>query len=225
MKYIIMCIILLGSFSFAQELPKFKRWDFNDLKGWSHLSQDDNPNQQCEIVKGTLKITTKAGSRDRKKMQTVDQLYTTGRYKWRTFISKLGKNDQASIGSWIYCDDQHEIDFEVGYGKESERAKYKAKEGEVLAYMTTQAHPFSSVAYPIKPGWHIFEIDLTLKDGKYLVKWLIDGKVRHTIQQTFGNEFKFLIYCSLENLGFVGDHLPKQDNWGAFDYVEYKFHK
>ena len=27
--------------------------------------------------------------------------------------------------------------------------------------------------------------------------------------------------CSVENLLFIGDHIPAQDNYGLFDYMEY----
>ncbi|MBT9448710.1 hypothetical protein ICN84_01320 [Akkermansia glycaniphila] len=204
--------------------PAKKVWNFDNLDGWKLYSQDSNPNQQCSIEKGCLKIFTRAGSDDRKKASTVDQVYTTGRYKWRTYVPKMGVGDQASVGSWIYCDDQHEIDFEVGYGKKEVRDKLGAKPGDLVAYMTTQAHPFSSVPVLITPGWHTFEIDLSNKGGKYHVQWLIDGKVRHSLTQTFGPEFAFRIYCSVENLKFLGDRPASQDNYGLFDKVEYTYH-
>lgn len=226
MKCLIVWILVLCSIAVvAQDSPlSAQRWDFKNLEGWNHESQDNNPKQQCKIVNGQLKIWTSKKTKERKKMLTKEKIYTTGRYKWRTYISNLGKYDQASIGSWIYCDDKHEIDFEVGYGKASERKKYNAKKNEVLAYMTTQANPYASKAVPIKTGWHIFEIDLSLVDGKYLVKWFIDGKEQFSIQQTYGTQFKFFIYCSVENLDFVGDQAATKDNYALFDYVEFKPH-
>lgn len=196
------------------------RWDFDNLNGWATYSQDENPNPQIELNNGVMKIWTRQGSLDRKKAATIDR-FTTGTYRWRTYVAQPGVGDRASVGSWLYCDDHHEIDFEVGYGKATDRAKYMAKEDEILAWMTTQDHPFSSEAYPIKAGWHDFQIDLSLVGGKYLVRWSIDGVERHRVQQTFGVEYAFKIYCSVENLNFVGDTPASQDNYGLFDWVSY----
>jgi len=209
--------------SIAQS-PADRRWDFNNLEGWQYAHQDNNPDNQCEISDGILKIWTRAGSVDRKKVRT-ELNYTTGRYTWRTFISEMGVGDQASIGSWIYHDDQHEIDFEVGYGKATVRTELGAAEDDLVAYMTTQANPFKSVPVLIKSGWHLFEIDLTEKGGNYFVQWLIDGKVVSSVQQTYGPDFKFSLFCSVENLTFIGDTPASKDNYGLFDYVEYTYHE
>lgn len=61
--------------------------------------QDDNPDEQCLLEKGKLRIFTRAGSWDRKKVRTADKIYTTGRYTWKTYIPQMGKGDQASVGS------------------------------------------------------------------------------------------------------------------------------
>ncbi|MFY9153933.1 MAG: hypothetical protein WAO52_18070 [Prolixibacteraceae bacterium] len=193
--------------------------------GWGYAHQDDNPENQCEIEAGIMKIWTRAGSLDRKKICTLDKVYTTGRYKWRTYISDMGVGDQASIGSWIYNDDHHEIDFEVGYGKQAVRDELGAQSDDYVAYMTTQDNPFKSVPVLIKGGWHIFEIDLSLVKEKYFVQWIIDGEVVSTVQQTFGIQYPFLILCSVENLQFIGDTPASKVNYGLFDYVEYKYHQ
>lgn len=200
-----------------------KVWDFNDLEGWVFGHQDDNPDNQCVIEDGKLRIFTRANSWDRKKVRTPEK-YTTGRYTWRTYIPTMGVGDQASVGSWIYCDDHHEIDFEVGYGKQEVREEIGADDDEMVAYMTTQDHPFKSVPVAIKTGWHIFEIDLSLVDGNYKVEWIIDDKVVSSVQQTFGKEYAFHVFCSVENLKFIGDHQPTQENYGIFDYVKYRYH-
>ncbi len=214
--------------TFSQQISdapsKNKVWDFNNFEGWTLNSQDDNPDNQASISNGCLKIFTKKGSLDRKKARTNEKIYTTGRYKWRTYVPKMKAGDQTSVGSWIYCDDKHEIDFEVGPGKAAERARLGAKGSELLAYMTTQGNPYSSIAVVIKPGWHIFELDLSSVNGKYKVQWLIDGKLKHTVQQNFGPEVAFYIFCSVENLKFVGDHPSTKDYTAQFDRVEYTWH-
>ena len=223
-RILLIIMALLPILAFAQS-PKKAKWNFNNLEGWMYSHQDNNPEKQCEIEKGKLKITTLKGSRDRKKMHTKDRIYTTGRYTWRTYISEMGQGDQTCIGSWIYCDDKHEIDFEVGPGNEQVRKQLNAQPDDMVVYMTTQGNPYHTTTATLKPGWHIFELDITSVDGKYKVTWLIDGKVKSTIQQTFGTEIAFYIFCSVENLTFLGSHPATQDNYGMFDYVKYKYHK
>ena len=224
MRFIYFCVVSLFFYVpvFSQS-PQSMRWDFDDVEGWVYYHQDDNPARQYILENGCLRIFTRANSFDRKKFRTKEKVYTTGRYKWRTFISDLGEGDQSSIGAWIYCDDHHEIDFEVGYGKQEVREQLQAAPDEVIAYMTTQDHPFQSVPVKIKKGWHIFEIDLSLVDGKYKVEWMIDGETVSTVQQTYGKEIAFHIYCSVENLKFLGDHIASQDNYALYDFVSYEY--
>lgn len=136
-KYIVFILALLPMLVHAQS-PKKAKWNFNNLEGWVYTQQDKHPNIQYEISKGKLKMYTRAGSDDRKKMRTKDRIYTTGRYTWRTYISEMGKGDQSSIGCWLYCDDKHEIDFEIGPGKDEVRASLNAAHDELIGYMTTQ---------------------------------------------------------------------------------------
>lgn len=227
-SYLLKCcatlFLIATSYAALAQPPKKARWDFNNMDGWVYAHQDDNPEQQCSIEKGKLRIFTRAGSLDRKKVRTADKIYTTGRYTWKTYISPMGIGDQSSIGSWIYCDDHHEIDFEVGYGKKEVREELNAQPDEMIAYMTTQDHPFQSVPVKIKVGWHKFEIDITSINGNYKVDWLIDGKKVSSAQQTFGDGIAFYIYCSVENLKFLGDTPASQDNYGLYDYVKYVYH-
>lgn len=223
-NHITLILMLFSVCSYAQS-PQKAKWNFNDLKGWVYCHQDDNPAQQCEIEKGKLKIWTRKESADRKKMRTKDKIYTTGRYTWRTYISEMNLSDQTSIGSWLYCDDKHEIDFEVGPGNEQIRKRLKAGEKDLVVYMTTQGNPYHTTPMLIRPGWHIFEIDITSVDGCYRVEWLINGKSKAVVQQTYGKEIAFYIYCSVENLKFLGNHPATQDNYGLFDYVKYNYHE
>jgi hypothetical protein len=51
--------------------------------------------------------------------------------------------DKASIGAFLYYNDTHEIDFEIGYGTQSKRAELKAEADDLIVYMTSQeAFPF-----------------------------------------------------------------------------------
>ena len=94
----------------------------------------------------------------------------------------------------------------------------------MIAYMTSQAYPFSSVPVVIKTGWHLFEIDLTLKNGNYYITWLIDDELKHELQLEFGKDIAFHIFCSVENLKFIGDQPAQQENSGLFDFVRYTYH-
>lgn len=164
--YLTLSLICICSICFAQQQtndistknPPNKEWNFNNLDGWEYGHQDDNPDNQCILENGYLRIFTRANSVDRKKVRTVERIYTTGRYTWRTHIPQMGIGDQCSVGSWIYHDDQHELDFEVGYGKDTVRRELNAAPDEMIAYMTSQAYPFSSVPVVIKTGWHLFEL-------------------------------------------------------------------
>lgn len=218
-------LLFVNNYFCSAQKENNKKWDFDNLDGWIYAHQDDNPSHQCEFENGILKIYTRAQSWDRKKVRTVAKKYTSGRYTWNTYIPLMGEKDQASVGSWIYCDDQHELDFEVGYGNAEIRQKLNALPDEMIAYMTSQDFPGSSVPIKIKTGWHRFEIDLTMKDDKYYITWIIDKKKRHELQLQYGNEISFHIFCSVENLKFIGDQIPHQENYGLFDFVKYKYHK
>lgn len=224
-KIIFFCLLLFFSTNGYSQKENNRKWNFNNLDGWVYGHQDDNPFNQCDLKDGILKIYTRAQSWDRKKVRTIDKKYTSGRYTWKTYIPQMGEKDQASVGSWIYCDDHHELDFEVGYGKTAIRKELNASPNEMVVYMTSQDLPYTSLPVKIKTGWHIFEIDLTIKDNKYYATWIIDKKKQHQIQLEFGNEISFHIFCSVENLKFIGNEIPQQENYGLFDFVKYKYHK
>ena len=42
------------------------------------------------------------------------------------------------------------------------------------------------------------------------------------LQTRFGDEITFTVHCSVENLTFMGDHIPAQENYALFDAVEVK---
>lgn len=207
---------------------KAAKWNFADLDGWELANQGDDPidhtsienNNESEDGKA-LKIYTEANSQQRKKVRTVKQ-YGSGLYTWRTYISDLDEAKRASIGSWLWHDDEHELDFEVGSGTSEERTALQAGDDEVIAYITSQANPWVQEKVKIKKNaWHVFQIDLKLVGGKYFATWLIDN-VPYAVQQlAFGEEYPFYIFCSIENLKFTGDAWPDKDNYGLWDYAIY----
>jgi len=207
---------------------KSTKWDFANLEGWELANQGNDDidhtsienNSDCEDGKA-LKIYTEANSQQRKKVRTVKQ-YGSGLYTWRTYISDLDEATRVSIGSWLWHDDEHELDFEVGSGTSEERAALQMAADEVIAYITCQANPWVQQKVKIKKNaWHIFQIDLKLVNGNYFASWLINGKSYAMQQLSFGEDYPFYIFCSQENLKFTGDNWPEKENYGLWDYATY----
>ncbi len=142
-----------------------------------------------------------------------------------------------------------EVDFEIGPGRASVRASIpNLPEDALLVYLTIQpdnapgrsGEPGSSLLFrPADPAnhvfpdtWYTFLIHLgTDAGGHYTVDWYIqrDGgpllKARPTHVAAYGPAgpfpTDFRIYCSLENLAFMGDALPTRNHVVFFDSVVY----
>lgn len=203
--------------------PATIRWDFDiNTDGWYYFHQDTASISQCTLADGCLVIKTRANTYDRQKMHTTATNFNKGTYSWRTFISPIALGDQTSIGSWIYHDDHHELDFEVGPGTSEARKNAGAADDELLACMTSQDFPYYSSYTKIKSGWHDFNIILDVDSiGHYVATWKIDGEVKQVLNLQYGTEISFQLSCSVENLEFIGDHIPQNDNYGLFDYVTF----
>jgi len=51
----------------------------------------------------------------------------------------------------------HELDFEIGYGKQIVRNELNAKPDDLVVYITSKGNPFQSHKTKIKTGqWHTF---------------------------------------------------------------------
>ena len=198
------------------------RWNFKTLDLWPGNSQAMDENGGGYRLTGdTLRFETKQGTYERPKVGSIDR-FTFGKYTWRVYVPMPGKNDQTSVGAFIYFDDQHEVDFEIGHGKEAVRIERNAGDDEVLAYMTSQDYPWFQEIIPVKAEkWYDLSIELKNADGKYKIIWSIDDKEVASVQTVFGDEIEFKILCSLENLKFIGDGPSSQDNYCLFDYVEF----
>jgi hypothetical protein len=202
------------------------RWDFNDLTGWVDDSQNTGGPQNYAVADGKLRIHTRAGTWDRAKVRTELNLFRAGTTRWRIFVPAMGEGDQASIGAFLYHSDTRELDFEIGYGKAADRSAMHAGPDDLLMFTTSQADPFKSSKHLIKrEQWHDLAIGLTLAgsgpDSLYSAAWSVDGRTIEEMQMAFGPEIPFYIYCSVENLEFLGDHVPNQENYALFDYVEH----
>ncbi|WP_235972857.1 hypothetical protein [Flavobacterium undicola] len=198
-----------------------KIWDFNDLNEWQDATQVGVPNYWIE--NGNLNIFTNANTWDRTKIKSI-ATYATGSYSWRVYIPTMGVGDCASIGAFLYADDTHELDFEIGYGKETVRQGLNAASDDLIVYATSQANPSHSFQSKIKrDNWYTLTIDLSLNTKKkYVANWKIDNQILTTKTLTYGTATKFKIFCSVENLSFIGDHIPYTQNHALFDWVEFK---
>lgn len=211
-------------------------WHFNgDMEGWEHGNQGDNLDQNfSEFVTdedGTyIKIYTHPYTYERQKIRTLDKIYTSGLYEWRVYVPQMGEGDQASIGAFIYNDDTHELDFEIGYGKSTIRDELGISSSTkyMVAYTTSQANPAVSTYRKILTGWHTVGLDISVVYDLYVTKWLIDD-VQVELQghtNAFGpKDYMFKIFCSVENLAFLGDHEPYEMNYALFDYMMYAYHE
>ena len=198
------------------------KWDFDNLSGWVYAPQGGTPESQCHLEDGSLVITSRKGTQDRPKYRTASKVYGSGKYVWRILIPDIEPGAQASVGAFLYTDDEHELDFEIGYGTAAARAQAGAKDGEMVACMTSQDHPHVSRYYPVTTGWHTFTLDLPLSGSFYDAVWYIDDVQKQSQRLNFGAETIFNIFVSVENLSFMGDHLPTKDVTAKFDYVGYK---
>lgn len=198
-----------------------KIWNFNDLSEWEDATQVGIPNYFIE--NGNLRIFTNANTWDRTKVKSV-ATYATGSYSWRVYVPAMGEGDMASIGAFLYADDTHELDFEIGYGNQTARQELNATSDDLVVYMTSQANPSHSFQSKLKrENWYTLTIDLALNTKKkYVASWKIDNQILTTKTLTYGTATKFKIFCSVENLGFIGDHIPTTQNYALFDWVEFK---
>lgn len=198
-----------------------KFWDFNNLDEWEDATQVGNQNYWIE--NSNLHIFTNPNTWERVKVKSV-ATYATGSYSWRVYVPEMGIGDCASIGAFLYNSDTHELDFEIGYGKETVRQGLNAASDDLIVYATSQANPSHSFQSKIKrEQWYTFTIDLILNNKKkYVATWKIDNQILTTKTLTYGTQTKFKIFCSVENLSFIGDHIPATQNYALFDWVEFK---
>ncbi len=199
------------------------RWDFeNNINGWYYYTHNPSSGECYKLENGCVKIWTNANSMDRNKLHTIRENFGEGIYTFRTYVSEIAAGEKCSIGAFIYADDSHEMDFEIGYGKAAARKACGAAENEMVACMTSQDLPFNSTYTPISVGWHTLVLKLDVVGGKYRMTWLIDDVKIKELDLRYGPEIKFLISVSVENLEFMGDFQPTHENYGLFDYVSYK---
>ena len=227
-NYKIFISLLLGVCALSpatqKSAPTFSS-DFTSLALWRDDSTKGSP-KSYEIIdkeKGLLRMSTRAGTKDRVKVAT-KQKFSAGKYTWRGFVPEMGVGDQASIGAFLYQDDLHEVDFEIGYGTKKLRKDLGAKEDQLVCYLTSQGFPHSTTQVLLeREKWHECSIKIShTKNDKYLVEWFLNSVKVKALQTDFSDETEFVAVCSVENLSFLGDHLPSRDNYAIFDYFEFR---
>lgn len=217
--------MLTGVGSAAESKPDTaKDWDFKsaDLApDWTREGDARTRPESVVVKNGQVHITTRAETWDRVKITTLDRQFGPGSYVWRVHLPTMDRGDMASIGAFIYRDDGHEMDFEIGPGKDAVRAKLKTADNELVCYCTNQKFPYSTTTVNLKAGtWHTLAMDLSPQsDGNLRVRWSIDGHQVKELQTQIPATTRFGIHCSVENLKFLGDHQPLQDHHAAFDRV------
>ncbi|WP_157359380.1 hypothetical protein [Wenyingzhuangia fucanilytica] len=178
-----------------------------------------------QLEKNALKITTRPNSKDRVKVKTKRKDFGIGTYEWKIYVPQFNKNDQCSIGAFIYHSGKtpYEIDFEIGSGNMIDRKEIKAKTNEAIVHCTSQYQPHSSQNFKVTTEkWHYFKIELTENNNKYFVKWYINNVLVKTLQTNIKTKHKFTVHNSLENLSFMGEHLPAKENYVLFDSFTFK---
>jgi hypothetical protein len=135
----------------------------------------------------------------------------------------MGNGDMASVGAFIYCDDKHELDFEIGSGRADVRRQLKAADDELICYCTNQGFPYSTMQVKIRRGtWHTLTLALVPTAEKTLLaRWSVDGRMVKELRTQLPDSTRFGIYCSVENLKFLGDHIPTGDNKAYFNTVSF----
>ena len=150
-----------------------------------------------------------------------EQIFTSGLYSWRIFIPELKGGEPSGVGTWISCDDRHEVRFSVSRGNELERHRAHCLPGEVLVHLSNLNGPSTQTSFPVSTGWHEFAIRLDEVDGHYDIHWLIDGREKKQQSVNFGPETAFRICVSGDRYQWVKFRGITWNNARPSNYSEY----
>lgn len=209
-----------------EQFPSTKStlWNFSTLAHWQEDSQQTEGEKNYVLdSRGYLKLFTQPYTAERTKLRSVES-FALGTYTWKIFVPEMGNGDNTSIGAFLYHDDAHELDFEIGNGTQELRKAMHAKNDELLAIMTCQGNPNCSKTIKIKNNaWYEFSLTVQKsKKNRWIALWKINQKTYFKTELQYQKMINFHIYCSVENLPFMGDHLPKVINYALFDYVKFE---
>ncbi|KAI9156002.1 hypothetical protein H9P43_009112 [Blastocladiella emersonii ATCC 22665] len=194
-------------------------WDpFSSLASWTDASQAGGGPANYFSTGRALTFTVNPTTEVRPKLRyTPRRFLGPGRHQWRVYTPRRAPGTTASIGAFLYFDDYHELDFEIGYGAADTRRALGARDHQLLAYVTTQAvdgrswGTLSGTQVVIDGNaWHdlALDLDLDVTGTRFVVSWWIDGRRVFRSAQAWGpaavsgNGFAALV--SLENLWWMG---------------------
>lgn len=205
-------------------VTKTSLWEFTTLAQWQDDSQETEGKKNYMLDRqGYLKLFTHPNTTERSKIKSVDS-FALGTYTWKIFVPEMGIGDNTSIGAFLYHDDTHELDFEIGNGPQELRNRMHAKKDELLVIMTSQGYPNCTKTIKIKnKTW--YEFSLTVQKNKkntWIALWNVNQKNYFKTELHYEKMTHFHIYCSVENLPFMGDHLPMSMNYALFDFVKFE---
>lgn len=172
-------------------------------------------------------LFTNSQSAQRVKLTTNIGIYSTGSYEWRTFIPSIQPDDSISIGMFIISDRiyegiQPELDFECGYGLQSDRDNIPGIfSSDAICHLVShdKPKPDPKIVKIRSQSWHTFK--LVISDD-YHATWYIDGIQMHKVPVSYSNEISFIPMISLEHLPFMGGEYPPLTGGEAhFDYFRY----
>ncbi|KAI8912175.1 hypothetical protein DFJ77DRAFT_71558 [Powellomyces hirtus] len=189
---------------------------FDNLSSWIDASQAGGSAKNFGLVQNRVHFAVDPNSSHRVKLEHTERIRGSGRHQWRIFTPVRRPGDITSIGAFLYADDYHELDFEIGYGAEDVRTRLAAEQDQLVVYMTSQAT--DGVSWSSLDGsqilitgdaWHELAMDLALNDTgtQFIVAWWIDGEMVKQSGQSWGptdigDGFRSMI--SLENLWWMG---------------------
>jgi hypothetical protein len=200
---------------------------FINLSSWQDASQGGAGPANYNITSNQLVMSVSAASGERPKVMT-NTAFRIGTYEWVVYIPQFTKGDISSVGSFVYFDDLHELDWECGYGKQTVRSGLGIANdnSKSVCYMTSQSTTGSSVT---ANAWYNLKIQLVqLSKRSMNVVWRLNNTVVKQSTQCWSITqlpTGFRAFCSLENLSFMGDSvnastLPRQ-NYAIWQYFKF----
>ncbi|MEW8146817.1 MAG: hypothetical protein AB2788_13770 [Candidatus Thiodiazotropha endolucinida] len=174
-----------------------------------------------------ITLFTNAQSPQRVKLTTNVGYYSTGIYKWRTFIPRIQPRDAISIGMFIisnevYGENQPELDFECGYGSKNDRESIsEITASDAICHLVSHDDPKPNpkVVKISSQSWHTFKLVVS---GDYYAAWYIDDIEMHQVPISYSNEISFIPMISLEHLPFMGkEYPPLTGGLAHFDFFSY----
>ncbi|KAL7752340.1 1,2-dihydroxy-3-keto-5-methylthiopentene dioxygenase [Sorochytrium milnesiophthora] len=216
----------------------------DNLANWVDDSDKGGSSHDYQIKDGVLEFNLNPTTLQRSKVRLHERINGTGRHQWRVWTPAFKRGDPSSIGSYLYHNDFHEVDFEIGFGAEAFRKNLSMDSPDhdnyLVARLSSQAvdgkswksHDSTQVGIQSNM-WHQFTLDLNLADDgsqAYNMRWWIDGTLVKTSRQQWGPRDAgdgFWPTMSLENLPFMAEgynteRADRTSNIARFDEYLYQ---